>query len=154
MTETETATDRKTGLIPMTDLLYKMAESSALSREALSHFEGCDVVWAYWGPPGYPAGYEDDENPPLYARVIRGRDLDPTKAKSHGAFQVTSEIDALDEQEAIGDESEFTEDGSQYVEDDNVPAQWMRWLESVAADEALTRADKLRAYRASLVLNS
>lgn len=150
----ETTTDPKTGLIPMTDFLYKMAESSALSGERMGRFEGCDVLWAYWGPPGYPAGYEDDENPPLYARVIRGRDLDPAKAKSHGAFRVTSENDALDEQDAIGDEIEFTEDGNHYVEDDNIPPQWMRWLESVAAEEAETRSDKMRAYRASLVLNS
>lgn len=146
----ETTTDPKTGLIPMTDFLYKMAESSALSGERMGRFEGCDVVWAYWGSPGH----EDDEDPLMYARVIRGRDLDPAKAKSHGAFRVTSENDALDEQDAIGDEVEFTEDGNHYVEDDNVPAQWMGWLERVAAEEAQTRSDKLRAYRASLVLNS
>ena len=159
MTETDTAhttdtkalltPDPKTGLIPMSNFLYQMIENSILARAASSHFENYDVVWVYWGPEGYPEGYEDDENPPIYARVIRGRNLDPDSVLSHAITRVVSEVDAFDQQEFLGDDCEYTEDGGHYVEDDNVPTHWMRWLENAGIEEAERQAERVRAYKAS-----
>lgn len=146
--------DPKTGLIPMSDYFYQMIEDTILAKAASRHFENYAVVFVYWGPEGYPEGYENDDNPPVYARVIRGRNIVPDSIVSIAVTRVESEIDAFDQQEFLGDDCEYTEDGNHYVEDDNVPAPWMQWLESVATDEVERRTDKLRAYRNSLKLNS
>ena len=51
--------DPKTGVIQMTDFMYRMLESSNLSRDVENKFKHAKVVWAIWGPVDYPEAYKD-----------------------------------------------------------------------------------------------
>lgn len=118
------------GEIPVTDFVVRILENSALSKRVSNGFDGCDVVWAIWGP-------EDDdgasEHPTLRARVIRGRDRDPDMDAVHGAVRVDYEVDAFDLQANMGDERVL--EGGVYVDDDHVPEHWARFLEEAVAEE-------------------
>lgn len=143
--------DPKTGVIQMTDFMYRMLESSNLSRDVENKFKHAKVVWAIWGPVDYPEAYKDGDDVPVYARVIRGRDLDPVTAtaKGFGVMRVGEEDEAFIAQEEMGDKMEYANNGTCYPDDDHVPAHWMRWLEECIIEEAEDRKHRMRGYPSS-----
>lgn len=126
-----TDTDDKSPF-PAPAYLVHTLERSRFKGHQMQGFDGCDVVWALWLP-------EDDDGksgpPKLFARVVRGRDIDPTTPCHHGAQMVPSEADAFDLQQHLGDAHHYTEDGRCYAEDDHVPSHWHAFLNRAAVGE-------------------
>lgn len=118
-----------TSPFPAPAYLVHTLEMSRFNRHQMQGFDGCDVVWALWLP-------EDDDGksdpPRIFARVVRGRAIDPATPCNHGAQMVGCEADAFDLQGYLGDAHRYAEDGARYADDEHVPPQWRAFLETVA----------------------